>query len=349
LILDTRLCRTQGQSLVDALRQDSRFSQLPLLLTATIRDQVKLLSSGALDVLPRPLQPQSHAKALLRNQPPKTVQTSTGSPGHTNQATPSVPQWNGQVRILIAEDHPVNLDIASRLLAKMGCLSDPAITGQQALEALARQSYDLVLMDIQMPEMDGLEAAQAIRDPTVSVLNHAVPIVAMSAFSFSEEKKHRLAWDLNDFLLKPVSFVELAAVLRKWLPFPPQATSPLPDSPSLTLPGWDSNLILRRWRGDALLARSILRNFLDDFAMRIENLRKTAGANDFPALTRQILTFRASVIASALTPLLPPLSALEQAVGRADAAAIQTELAAFTSTFEGLRTALADFSQQGKT
>jgi CheY-like chemotaxis protein len=222
LILDTRLCRAQGQPLLDALLQDSRFHHLPLLLTSSIRDRARFqAAAGISPVLSRPIQAILLAQSLL-------------SPSSTSPAAPTslagvaaVPDWNNKVRILIVEDHPVNLKIASRLLTKLGCLSDQAVNGKLALEALARQTYDLVLMDIQMPEMDGLEATQAIRNPASPVLNHAVPIVVMSAYTFFDEREHLLECGVNDLLLKPVSVANLAAILRKWLPPPAHAALPI--------------------------------------------------------------------------------------------------------------------------
>lgn len=223
LILDARLSRAQGQSVVDALLQDPRFQQVPVLLTSCIRDRARLQSSaGAPTVLSRPIQPGSLEQAL-HSLAGRTPAASKGTQG----VAPVLPHWNGKVRILIAEDHPVNLEIASRLLTKLGCLSDQAVNGKLALEALARQPYDLVLMDIQMPEMDGLEATRAIRNPASPVLNHAVPIVVMSAYTFSDEREHLLECGVNDLLVKPVSVANLAAILRKWLPPPAHAALPI--------------------------------------------------------------------------------------------------------------------------
>jgi PAS domain S-box-containing protein len=344
LILDSRLCRAPGQSLWDTVRQNPRFNHLPLWVTCTLRDQARLLSIGAPAVLTRPLQPAPLCQALRQFKHPESIPTPPGPTKSTSQTAP-IPDWKGKVRILIAEDHPVNLEITARLLAKLGCNSEQALNGKLALEALERQPYDLVLMDIQMPEMDGLEAAQAIRNPASPVLNHSIPIVAMSAYTFSDEREQLLEWNLNDLLVKPVSFANLIAILRKWLPLSPGEDTPPADPPSWTSPHWSPSTFIRRCGGDASLARSVLRNFLGDISIRIQHLNDAVNRQDFEALMRQIQTFRASIIALTLTSLHPLIDTLEKNAEREDGPASVLELAALTVAFESLRKDLEDFSK----
>jgi CheY-like chemotaxis protein len=123
----------------------------------------------------------------------------------------------GQTRLLLVEDNFVNQRVATYMLAKLGYGVEVAQNGREAIERLRETSYDLVLMDCQMPEMDGFEAARIIRDPTSDVKDHAVPIIAMTANAFPEDGARSLACGMSDFLTKPVEQARLAEMIAKWL------------------------------------------------------------------------------------------------------------------------------------
>ena len=128
-------------------------------------------------------------------------------------------------RVLLVEDNLVNQQVATHMLRKMGCEVDLAQQGREALMRLGSASYDLVLMDCQMPEMDGFEATRAIRDRSSAVLNHDVYVIAMTANAFAEDRARCLGAGMNDFLAKPVSQQALGEMLTKWLG-PPRAAMP---------------------------------------------------------------------------------------------------------------------------
>ena len=117
-------------------------------------------------------------------------------------------------RILVAEDNPVNQMVMSGLLKRLGCALDIADNGRVALELMARQSYDLVLMDIQMPEMDGIEATRRIR--ALEDARATTPIVAVTANASDPERQHYMEVGMNDFIPKPVRPQDLERVLKQW-------------------------------------------------------------------------------------------------------------------------------------
>jgi signal transduction histidine kinase/CheY-like chemotaxis protein len=120
-------------------------------------------------------------------------------------------------RLLLVEDNFVNQRVAVYMLSKLGHHVDVAKHGREAVEMLSRQGYDLVLMDCQMPEMDGFEATRIIRDHGSPVLDHDIPVVAMTAAAFPDDRTRALACGMNDFLAKPVDRPALANMLEKWL------------------------------------------------------------------------------------------------------------------------------------
>ncbi len=127
---------------------------------------------------------------------------------------------DGQRRLLLVEDNFVNERVAVYMLAKLGHPVDVARNGREALEMLARRHYGLVLMDCQMPEMDGFEATRIIRDRASAVLDHEVPVIAMTANAYPEDRARALAAGMNDFLAKPVDRSVLAGMLEQWLKTP---------------------------------------------------------------------------------------------------------------------------------
>ena len=128
---------------------------------------------------------------------------------------------HASARLLLVEDNFVNQRVAVYMLAKIGHQADVARNGREAIEMLGKSGYDLVLMDCQMPEMDGFEATRVIRDRTSSVLDHDIPVIAMTANAFPEHRARALACGMNDYLAKPVDRGVLANMLSKWLKPPP--------------------------------------------------------------------------------------------------------------------------------
>jgi two-component system, sensor histidine kinase and response regulator len=115
------------------------------------------------------------------------------------------------------EDNVVNQKVAAHVLAQLGLEVDLAQHGREAIERLCSRRYDVVLMDCQMPEMDGFEATRIIRDRGSRVLEHEVPVIAMTANAFAEDRERCLLAGMDDFLVKPVNRQTLAAALTQAL------------------------------------------------------------------------------------------------------------------------------------
>jgi hemerythrin-like metal-binding protein len=120
----------------------------------------------------------------------------------------------GGTRLLLVEDDPFNQEIAQLLIADAGLAADIAGDGEKALDLLARHPYPLILMDVQMPNMNGLDATRAVRTTGNGA---TVPIIAMTANVFVEDRQNCLAAGMNDFISKPIAPAELHAKLLRWL------------------------------------------------------------------------------------------------------------------------------------
>ncbi len=128
------------------------------------------------------------------------------------------PHANGRRgRVLVAEDNEVNQKVALRILERLGCDADLAANGHEALRKLEERGYDLVLMDCQMPEMDGYEASEHIRRREAQRRNGHVPIVAMTANALKGDRERCIAAGMDDYVAKPLKTGDVAALLDRWL------------------------------------------------------------------------------------------------------------------------------------
>ena len=143
-----------------------------------------------------------------------------GARAGVTQDAPAAAAGTGGARILLAEDNVTNQKVALGVLKKMGLQVDPVANGIEAIAALEMHHYDLVLMDVQMPEMDGLSATRIIRDPRSAVFDHAVPIIAMTANAMDSDREQCLAAGMNGYIVKPIVRKALFEALDTWLPQP---------------------------------------------------------------------------------------------------------------------------------
>ncbi|MBI5558375.1 MAG: response regulator [Deltaproteobacteria bacterium] len=125
-------------------------------------------------------------------------------------------EGKGHLAVLLAEDNMVNQKVVLSMLAKLGYSADLAVNGLEAVVAMGKRSYDIVLMDCQMPQMGGFEATAKIRDPGSGVLNHQARIIALTANAMKGDREKCLEAGMDDFLSKPVKLQELSAMLDKW-------------------------------------------------------------------------------------------------------------------------------------
>ena len=127
-------------------------------------------------------------------------------------------------RLLLAEDNLVNQKIALRMLDKLGYITDVVANGSEAVEAAGRVHYDAILMDCQMPEMDGMTAATMIRRHEGS--ERHVPIIAVTANAMESDRERCLAAGMDDFVAKPVRAADIEAILGRWLANASRSDSP---------------------------------------------------------------------------------------------------------------------------
>ncbi len=141
------------------------------------------------------------------------------SPGQNAGDRPVVPPpRHAAGRALLVEDNLINQQVAQGLLHHLGLDCEIAGNGTEALDLLARRDFDLVLMDVQLPDLDGLEVTRRIRDPESPVRDHDLPIIALTAHAMQGDRERTLAAGMDDYLAKPITSHDLQQVLGRWLP-----------------------------------------------------------------------------------------------------------------------------------
>jgi PAS domain S-box-containing protein len=226
-ILDMQMPDTDGVAVAHEIRRYRDAERLPLILASSIgrRDEAAEAVRFAAH-LTKPIRPSQLYEALLEalgGQAPRVPLRKIEVPATAEPADAAA------LQILVVEDNAVNQKLAQLLLQKMGYSADMTSNGREALEALERRWYDLVLMDVEMPEMDGLEATRQIHQRWPAPRPH---IIAVTANALSEEREVCLAAGMDDYLTKPIRADELASALARVAPRPrppEQAEEPAPE------------------------------------------------------------------------------------------------------------------------
>ena len=267
-------------------------------------------------------------------------------------------RFKSGARVLVAEDNVVNQEVALGMLRKLGLRAEAVGDGAEAVETLKSVPYDLVLMDMQMPEMDGLEATRLIRDPSSGVLHHQIPIVAMTANAMRGAQEQCQAAGMNGYLTKPVSPQALVAALRTWLP---PETAPALDAPPATGPAMpspaapavaasspaaaaDPSVFDRADMLDRLLdedlVESILARFLASVPEQIASLRKALASGDAESTQRQAHSIKGAAANVSTERLRQAAWALEQAAKAGDLGTAARQLEELQTQFAWAQAAM---------
>ena len=217
VLLATGIAGTDVEETAGAIHSDRRFVGLPILLlvpTGRPDGQAPVESRSFAAVLPKPVRRSQLFDALI------TIVTGTRplAPAPSGPAAAVTPPGTLLgCRVLLAEDNRVSQRVALSLMQKMGVRADAVANGAEALAALESAPYDVVLMDVEMPEMDGFEATAAVRERERSG-GRRIPIIAMTAHALREDRERCLAAGMDDYVSKPIDRRLLEEALLRWAP-----------------------------------------------------------------------------------------------------------------------------------
>jgi CheY-like chemotaxis protein len=220
-LLDDQMPIMGGLEMARLIRADARADGLRLILLNSQDSVDNTAEAGRcfVAIVPKPLRRSQVFSSLSR--------AMTGGPGAAGSGVatdahapktppPAVPRPAGP-RVLVVEDNPVNREVAVGMLEALGCRINVADNGWRAIEALNARVYDAVLMDCQMPVMDGLSATAEIRRREAGAGQGRVPIIALTANAMEGDRERCLAAGMDDFLSKPFTQQQLATLLQRWL------------------------------------------------------------------------------------------------------------------------------------
>jgi two-component system, sensor histidine kinase and response regulator len=275
-------------------------------------------------------------KPVLKKELLQALRTALGAPAAARPAESVVTRHTlrearSQLRILLAEDNPVNQAVMLRLLQKLGHVPVLAANGREALATLQAQEFDLVFMDVQMPELDGLAATAEIRRREQASGAH-LPIVAMTAHALKGDRERCLAAGMDGYIAKPVKFELVQEAIENLCG----------TAPALAAPPWTPKQALARVDGDVELLRKIASVFLDEYPRILERLRAALQQGNQQAMREAIHMLQGELSYFALDPALAELQKLRELVHRAELEAAAHSLQQLQDELDRLRPRLQE-------
>jgi two-component system sensor histidine kinase/response regulator len=294
-IIDMQMPDMDGMELGRAIKTNETTATLPLIMLTSMTqrgDAALAAASGFSAYLAKPIkntQLQSCLATVL-GAGPAGASDGRVIPRH------SLTEQTVRGHILVVEDNPTNQKVILHMLTKLGHRANAVGNGLEALQALETIRYDLVLMDCQMPEMDGYDATRAIRAVDSRVLDRRIPIVALTAGAMKEDRERALEAGMDDYLSKPINVEKLTAMLERWLSV--GTSRPVSEQPEGSsrqedgLPVFDQKHLISQLAGDRELARTIIQMATEDIPGYFDQLEQAIAAGNWKDAKRQAHTLK---------------------------------------------------------
>ncbi len=350
ILIDMQMPGMDGATLGRAIKADSRLAPLHMVILTSLGawDNARHFEEiGFAAYVTKPVWPQE-LKAILTRvlAEPDGTELKYRPIATRHSARETLNQFKGRrARILLAEDNITNQQVAQSILKKLGLRADAVANGAEAVKALETIPYDLVLMDVQMPEMDGYEAARLIRTAPSTVRNPLVPIIAMTAHALRGDREKCLQAGMDDYVPKPVSPQSLAAILRKWLPADmtqgpaEDDNADTPFQPGLEI--FDQAGMKARLMHDAALIQMVSQGFLLDIPQQIIAIANHLQAGDMLAVERQAHTLKGAAANVGGERVRELAAKMEQAAHAGDLTTATSLLPELESQFGALKQAMS--------
>jgi PAS domain S-box-containing protein len=329
-VLDFQMPGMNGETLAIAIRSDPANAATALLLltsSAHPGDAKRMHAAGFGAYLVKPARPSLLLESLAALH--SAGRDGGGGPLITRHSLAEAaslaaslagegapgPSSGFSLRVLLVEDNSVNQMVAARTLEKMGCRVDIASNGREALEMVDRLPYDLVLMDCQMPEMDGYEATGRIRGRRDG--REAIPVIAMTAHALQGDRERCLAAGMDDYVSKPVSEADIRLVLARWggarSPRVAAGAAPAPGAaPAAAGVPFSMKDLVDFLGGDEGLARDIVETFRRESPAMLNDVREAARLGSCPALGDAAHRLRGALLTLTARPAAEAAQNLER-------------------------------------
>jgi len=352
-VIDMAMPDMDGEELGRAIKLDARLTDTRMVALTSLGGQVagnhdeSVFSGRATKPARRETLLGLLSKALSETKgfgPRSAIASETPNPGSIRNQLPNFDGINA--RILLAEDNITNQQVALGILKKFGLRADIANNGAEALKALESIPYDLVLMDLQMPIMGGIEATRQIRNKQSSVINHNVPIIAMTANAMQSDRNLCIDAGMNDFLSKPISSVGFRAALDRWLQKEDSKPAAVQGQQAACVPGeseavvFDQSGVLERMMDDSELATLVFETFLVDTPLQIEALQSSLESEDVQASIRNAHTIKGAASNVGGERLRKVAAEMEKAACAGDLSAVIDRMAELQVRFLQLQEAI---------
>lgn len=253
-------------------------------------------------------------------------------------------------RLLIAEDNAINQKVITRFVEKVGVSYDLVDNGIQAWEALQERVYDLVLLDIQMPGMDGFTLTRKFREASESRTSTRVPIIAMTAHAMQGYREKCLAMGIDDYVAKPLTFAKIRRKIRQWLTAPQEASRAVSadqkktETDSFNL--FDPHQLEENCLNDLELIKHMIDQFSREFGDDLREIDELEKSANWTQLSRLLHRIKGATGYFYSQPTINALSKVESALNCADSDSIAEELDHLTETLRLLHQQLLDYRDQ---
>jgi two-component system, sensor histidine kinase and response regulator len=343
VIMEFMLPGMDGQELAQTIRNNSEFSALKLLLVTSVQKNgaEKLAKAAGVDAwLAAPVTHSVLAERLadLMAEPSRSGSSTTEMFGKISSEQNST----HRLRVLVADDNHINQKVISSLLNKMGHRADVVGNGKEALEAFKLVPYDMVLMDIQMPEADGLETCRQIRALEASKGRHT-PIIAITAHARKVDRDECLAAGMDDYVSKPINPGDLKAAIARRIAA--AKTIPLTDpalESSTQADILNFSTALSLVDGNRELLCEVARIFLDQYPKLLEKTHQALSRSDYESLAKAAHTLASSVGQLAGQRAYAAAKTLEQVSSERDQYQTPEAVAELERELQLLRSAVSD-------
>jgi PAS domain S-box-containing protein len=353
VLLDSKMPQMDGFALAERIKQSSELSgAIIMMLTSASQpgDAARCRELGIAAYLTKPIKQSGLLDAIMT-----TIGISPQDEDQSQQiARPSLDKSERSLHILLAEDDAVNQKMVVRMLQKRGHTVAVAKNGKEALAALEKEAFDIVLMDVQMPEMDGFEATAAIRSKEkttgapkaegVGERSEHIPIVAMTAHAMKGDRERCLEAGMDNYVSKPIKAQELFDVIESLVSASAKAETEKPAEQQAD-EIFDKTAALDRVDGDAELLMELVEAFFEEYPGLLSQIRESIAQGDSQTLMRAANTIKGSVGIFAAKPAFEAAFKLEMMGRNGDLAHAEEAYAALEAEIKRLKPALETFGK----